>query len=63
MDESLFLKAQELYLKIRARKGVITTLTQRVDKEKNIAKKQELNHRLLENISLLSNLKKEFKDL
>lgn len=63
MTKETYLKAHELFNKITTRKGVITTLTQKAANPKFILQKEEIEKKILENIALLANLKKEFEEL
>lgn len=63
MTKETFLKAQKLWYQIASRKGVITSLTQRVDKTKCVIKRDEMEKRIHENVLLLANLRKEFEEI
>jgi len=63
MTEELFKKASSLWGTITGKRGYITRLHNQLYQTKCVIRKAEIEDKIKEQVALLDNLKKEFKQL
>jgi len=63
MTKETYDKAHHLMGKICCRKGHITVLHQKLAATKDVLKREDIEKKIKDNVELLDNLRKEFKNL